>query len=67
MKKYRVSSAGNLWDSYELEVDKDGYITWVSQRNDMVIGSKFSSIREWWNKFEGENGYVIEEVKDGQS
>ena len=67
MKKYRISSAGNLWDSYEIEVDKDGYIVWVSNRNDIVIGSLFKSIRAWWEKFDGENGYVIEELKDGKN
>jgi len=66
MKKYRISSAGNLWDSYTVDVDKNGFIVGVSDRNDIVIGSKLASLQAWWSNFKGEDAYVVEEVKDGK-
>lgn len=64
--RYRIKSAADLWDSYELEVNKDGYVSEVSSRNDIIVGSKFSSLVDYWKKFEGENAYIIEQIKDEQ-
>lgn len=61
--RYKVSSANDLWESVEVMVHK-GVIVESSVRNGYEIGSDFKSMREYWEKFDGENKYTIEKLND---
>lgn len=64
-KSYKISSVGKLWDDYTMQVDKNGYVIGVTPNDGaIVIGSKFESLREFWAKFQGENGYKVEELNE---
>lgn len=61
--KYKVSSANNLWEPLEINVFK-GTIIESSVRQGIEIGSDFNSMKKYWEKFDGENKYLIEKLKD---
>lgn len=62
-KNYKISSAGKLWDDYIIEVNDKGFISGVSPADgSIVIGSKFESMRAFWEKFQGEEAYLIQEL-----
>ena len=62
-KKYRVSSAENLWQEVVVTVHK-GVIVESSYKRGVEIGSNFESMRRYWEQFEGENKYIITEIKE---
>jgi len=62
-KKYRVSSAENLWQDVTVTVHK-GVIVESSYKRGVEIGSSFESMCKYWNQFEGENKYLINEIKE---
>jgi len=62
-KKYRVSSAENLWQEVVVTVHK-GVIVESSYKRGVEIGSNFESMRKYWEQFEGENKYIITEIKE---
>ena len=64
-KVYKVSSEGGLWLPYEVTVNKEGYVEEVSNRDsEVVIGSSFQSLIEYWKKFEGDYGYRVESINN---
>lgn len=62
-KKYRVSSAHGLWDDVVITVH-NGIVVASSYKKGVEIGSSFESLKTYWNSFEGENKYLITEVKE---
>lgn len=64
-KKYKISSVADLWESSVIEVDKKGFICRVEPlSSSIVVGSKFESMKAFWESFEGESAYKIEELKN---
>lgn len=53
MKKYKVSSTTNSFDPYILEVNDNGIVVDDGQ-NGILIGSKFESLKTFWDGYEGE-------------
>ena len=63
IKTYKVSSEKGLWDDVILTVQK-GIVIGSSYKRGVEIGSNFESLKSYWEQFEGENKYVITELKD---
>jgi predicted phosphoribosyltransferase len=61
--RWEVSSAEGLWDSVIVTVD-EGVITGSSVRGGVEIGADFKSMRAYWEKFEGENKYLIKKINE---
>lgn len=63
-KTYKISSEHNLWEPSTIQVNDKGFIVDVQPMvgASIVIGSKFESMKAFWESFQGENAYKIEEL-----
>jgi len=61
--RWEVSSAEGLWDSVTIIVD-EGVITGSSVRGGVEIGADFKSMKAYWERFDGENKYLIKKVNE---
>lgn len=63
MKRYKLSSAGKLWHPFYVTVNDKGKVV-DATGNGIVTGAKWESLKAYFDKFTGENAYIIEEQND---
>lgn len=63
-KRFKISSVSNLWNPFEVTVDKKGYVTERSLGSPVEIGAVWKELKKYWESFSGDMGYKIEELKD---
>lgn len=57
-QKYKVASIENLWEPIIIIVFKNTIIE-SSYKKGVEIGSDFTSMKKYWEQFDGENKYII--------
>lgn len=61
--KWRVGSENGLWEDVIVSVYK-GTIIESSYKRGVEIGSDFAYMCKYWNQFDGENKYKIEQIHE---
>lgn len=63
IQKYKVASAENLWDPIVISVHKNTIIE-CSDKRSVEVGADFTSMKKYWEQFDGENKHLITPITD---